>query len=186
MRNLHLGAAGWRWEFKADRWIWHGAWFGAPRTRWSQIWLIPSLFPAQLITLGGKSKDLEVCVCYFTCQQSPHPLILQTLSSERLPGSLVMWAQPTGECNLDYHINHTHFRPGKGHTSNPLSIIHFQWDYTVYWSSVRKVQGLWYGETRWEGEATQWGLNEVWHLANLNSVSNMPLTVIAWASDSIF
>lgn len=134
--------------------IWYGAWFGTPRTKWSQIWLTPSLFPAQLITLGGKSKDLEVCTCllfhYFTCQQRLHPLICRhcPVRACQVPK---WWVQSTGKCGLEEHINHTCFCPSKGHACISLSIIDFQWDNTVYWSSVTKVQVLWCGGTRWDG-----------------------------------
>ena len=147
--------------------IWYGAWFGTLRTKWSQIWLTPSLFPAQLITLGGKSKDLEVCTCllfhYFTCQQRLHPLICRhcPVRACQVPK---WWVQSTGKCGLEEHINHTCFCPSKGHACISLSIIDFQWDNTVYWSSVTKVQVLWCGGTRWDGrpcsEATEyvsWG-----------------------------
>ena len=154
MCKLYLGAAGWGGGLRETDEIWYGAWFGTPRTKWSQIWLIPSLFPAQLITLGGKSKDLELCTCllfhYFTCQQRLHPLIYRHCPV-RACQAPKWWVQSTGKYGWEEHINHTCFCPGKGHACISLSIIDFQWDNTVYWSSVTKVQVLWCGGTRWDG-----------------------------------
>lgn len=152
-----------------------------PRTRWSQMWQTPSLFLAQPVTLGGggrENKDLEVSACYFTCtcQQSPLPLTLQTLSRESLLGPV--WVQQKeNAAQKTTSVSHIHF----GHcTRTHVHLLQvFPWDSTTWGSSVTKACWLWTGKTgRQHGRG--W-MSYSRSLAPNGTCTSS--TVVAWATD---